>query len=78
MKQNRTLPNWRGFSGPWENEERLVDLLVIDEAHHMRNPETQTNRLGQLMRNVSEYLVLLTATPIHNHNYDIFSPTPSP
>ena len=61
------------FLRSMENEERLVDLLVIDEAHHMRNPETQTNRLGQLMRNVSEYLVLLTATPIHNHSRDIFS-----
>ena len=48
-----------------ESEENLVDLLVIDEAHHMRNAETQTNSLGRLMRGVSEYLVLLTATPIH-------------
>ena len=61
------------FLKSMENEERLVDLLAIDEAHHMRNPETQTNRLGQLMRNVSEYLVLLTATPIHNYNRDLFS-----
>ena len=55
------------------DEDSLVDLLVIDEAHHLRNPETQTNRLGRLMRNVSEYLVLLTATPIHNYNHDLFS-----
>ena len=33
-----------------ESEERLCDLLVVDEAHHMRNPEAQTNSLGQLMR----------------------------
>lgn len=56
-----------------ESEERLVDLLVVDEAHHMRNPEAQTNALGQLMRSISEYLVLLTATPIHNYNRDLFS-----
>ena len=56
-----------------ESEESLVDLLVIDEAHHMRNAETQTNSLGRLMRGVSEYLVLLTATPIHNGNRDLFS-----
>lgn len=56
-----------------ENEEHLIDLLVVDEAHHMRNPSTQTNRLGQLMRDVSDYLVLLTATPIHNYNRDLFS-----
>ena len=61
------------FLRSMENEERLVDLLVVDEAHHMRNPSTQNNNLGQLMRNVSEYLVLLTATPIHNYNRDLFS-----
>ncbi|MDA9976104.1 SNF2-related protein [Alphaproteobacteria bacterium] len=61
------------FIRSMESEERLVDLLVVDEAHHMRNPEAQTNSLGQLMRNVSEYLVLLTATPIHNRNRDLFS-----
>ena len=61
------------FLRSMENEERLVDLLVVDEAHHMRNPATQNNNLGQLMRNVSEYLVLLTATPIHNYNRDLFS-----
>ncbi|MDY6826623.1 MAG: SNF2-related protein [Bacillota bacterium] len=56
-----------------ENEDRLVDLLVIDEAHHLRNPETQTNELGQLCKNVSDYTILLTATPIHNRNEDLFS-----
>ena len=56
-----------------ENESRLVDLLVIDEAHHLRNPETQTFEIGQLSKNVSEYTVLLTATPIHNRNEDLFS-----
>lgn len=56
-----------------EHEEHLIDLLVVDEAHYMRNPATQTNRLGQLMRGVSDYRVLLTATPIHNYNRDLFS-----
>lgn len=56
-----------------ENEERLIDLLVIDEAHYLRNPETQTNQLGQLLRNVSEYHVFLTATPLHTQNQNLFS-----
>ncbi len=56
-----------------EHEDRLVDVLVIDEAHYLRNPETQTNELGQLCKNVSEYTILLTATPIHNRNEDLFS-----
>ncbi|MCB2199029.1 DEAD/DEAH box helicase family protein [bacterium] len=56
-----------------ENDERLIDLLVIDEAHHLRNPETKTNELGELFKAVSEYAVFLTATPIHNKNNDLFS-----
>jgi superfamily II DNA or RNA helicase len=56
-----------------ENNPRLIDLLVIDEAHHLRNPETATHQLGQLLREVSEYRLLLTATPVHNKNRDLFS-----
>ncbi len=56
-----------------ESQERLIDLLVIDEAHHLRNQETQNNELGKLFKNVSEYSVFLTATPIHNRNDDLFA-----
>jgi len=56
-----------------ENHDRLIDLLVIDEAHHMRNQETKNNELGKLFKNVSEYSVFLTATPIHNRNEDLFA-----
>src|SRR5205823_485294 len=56
-----------------ENDEPLIDLLVIDEAHYLRNPESQTHELGKLVRPVSANLLLLTATPIHNYNQDLFS-----
>jgi len=56
-----------------ENIEPVTDLLIIDEAHYLRNPESQTNELGQLLRPVTEHLVLLTATPIHNYNQDLFT-----
>lgn len=56
-----------------ENEDNLVDLLVIDEAHYLRNPETKTNLLGRLFRNVAEYVCFLTATPVHNKNQDLYS-----
>lgn len=55
------------------NEDRLIDLLVIDEAHHLRNSVTQNHLLGRLTRDVSEYAVFLTATPIHNRNDDLHS-----
>lgn len=61
------------FLRDMESEDRLLDLLVIDEAHHLRNPDTRTNDLGHLAKNVAEYSVLLTATPIHNRSDDLFS-----
>lgn len=51
----------------------LIDLLVIDEAHHMRNPETLLYGLGQLVNSVSSYRVFLSATPIHLRNRDLHS-----
>ena len=51
----------------------LLDLVVIDEAHYMRNPETATHQLGQLLRDVTEHIVLLSATPINLKNEDLFS-----
>lgn len=53
-------------------EEPLVDVLVIDEAHYLRNPETMTSKLGGLFRTVAEYVLLLSATPIHLKSRDLF------
>lgn len=53
--------------------DRLVDLLVIDEAHHMRNSGTQTNHLGQLLCGIAEHVAMLSATPINLHNRDLHS-----
>jgi SNF2 family DNA or RNA helicase len=51
----------------------LLDLLVIDEAHHMRNPETLLYSLGRLSNAVSSHRVFLSATPIHLRNRDLHS-----
>lgn len=53
-------------------EDPLIDLLIIDEAHYLRNPETQTAELGRLLRGVSAYAVLLSATPVHLRSDDLF------
>ncbi len=50
----------------------LFDLTIIDEAHYLRNPETMTAALGRLVREVSEYVVLLSATPVHLKSRDLF------
>ncbi len=41
-----------------EYEKTLLDLLIIDEAHYLRNPESMTSKLGKLFRPVSENILL--------------------
>ena len=55
------------------HDDPLVDLCVIDEAHYLRNRETMTAALGRLIRAVSDYIVLLSATPIHLRSDDLYS-----
>jgi len=52
-------------------DDPIVDMCVIDEAHYLRNPETMTAALGRLVRAVSDYIVLLSATPIHLRSGDL-------
>jgi len=52
--------------------EPLLHLVIIDEAHYLRNPATANNRLGRLLRDAAEHLLLLTATPIQLGNENLF------
>lgn len=46
------------------------DFVIVDEAHHARNP--LTHRYGELSAIVADTpLLLLTATPIHNRRDDL-------
>lgn len=54
------------------HDEPLIDLLIVDEAHYLRNPQSMTSRLGRLLRDVAEHVVLLSATPIHLRNEDLY------
>lgn len=51
----------------------LFDLVVIDEAHYMRNLGTLTNLLGQLLRDSSRHSLLLTATPYQTSSTNLFN-----
>ena len=48
------------------------DLVIIDEAHHMRNPGTRTNSIGKALSSVSDAVLMLSATPIQLHSEDLF------
>lgn len=47
-------------------------LLIVDEAHHLRNPESNSNELARFLCDVSEAVLFLTATPVHLGSRDLF------
>lgn len=55
------------------DNEPLTDLVIFDEAHYMRNRESAAYTLGELIRDTTDYLVLLSATPINLKNDDLFN-----
>ena len=58
-----------------ENEGRdpLFDLVIVDEAHYMRNSETHSFKLGEALRSVSRNFLLLSATPIQTGASNLYN-----
>ncbi|MFQ5672984.1 MAG: DEAD/DEAH box helicase [Nitrospinales bacterium] len=48
------------------------DLVIVDEAHHIRNPETYRHKAVRFFCDHAEAVVFLTATPIQLGNNDLF------
>lgn len=55
-----------------ESEDPIFDLAIIDEAHYLRNPASQTSKLGGMIRAVSDGMVMLSATPIQLKSEDLY------
>ncbi|MBK8013938.1 MAG: DEAD/DEAH box helicase [Deltaproteobacteria bacterium] len=55
-----------------EGLEPTIDLVVLDEAHRLRNPRTWQNRLGNALGVCAEAMVLLTATPIQTELANLY------
>jgi superfamily II DNA/RNA helicase len=49
------------------------DLVIVDEAHELRNPETLSHALGQLLADRAAAMLLLTATPAQTSLEDLRS-----
>jgi superfamily II DNA or RNA helicase len=58
-----SLSRRRAFTGNY-------GFLIVDEAHHARNPSTQRYETLSRLASRSD-MILLTATPVHNHRKDI-------
>lgn len=48
------------------------DLVIIDEAHHIKNPNTYAYQAAQMFCENAESIVLLTATPIQLGDKDLY------
>ena len=69
---NNASTKFAQFLSENAHDEPLLDLLIVDEAHYLRNPQSMTSRLGRLLRDVADHVVLLSATPIHLKNADLY------
>jgi len=56
-----------------KRSEPLFELVIIDEAHHTRNSETDSNELGNILSSMTEMMLMLSATPLNLRNEDLFN-----
>lgn len=49
------------------------DLLIVDEAHHLRSPDSNANKLARFLCSVSRAVVFLTATPVQLGSQNLFT-----
>lgn len=54
------------------DELSLYDFVVFDEAHYLRNRTTSGNLFANLLRDASENMLFLTATPIQTSSDNLF------
>ena len=55
-----------------EEAQLFLDLLIADEAHRLRNPETLQHALGEALGPLSDAMVFLSATPVQNRLDDLW------
>ena len=56
------------------NEKRIhFDLIIVDEAHQWRNPDTKLSALGEILSEYADAMLMLTATPLHIGSENLFN-----
>ena len=82
MRRGRDLPTFAWIASyeslrrpeitkPLSDLEPPIDLVIMDEAHKVRNSETQQHALAKALSN-ADAMVLLTATPIQTSRENLF------
>lgn len=57
----------------WQQDHFPLDLVVFDEAHHMRNAGTSNFQLGDSLSQNAGAVLCVSATPVNNSNNDLHS-----
>jgi SNF2 family DNA or RNA helicase len=57
----------------WEAMPPPLDILVIDEAHHLKNSETKAHKACRTAAESADAVLALTATPIQIGSRDLFN-----
>ena len=57
----------------WEAMPPPLDVLVIDEAHHLKNSETKAHKACRAAAESADAVLALTATPIQIGSRDLFN-----
>lgn len=63
----------RGLMREWEDMPPTLDVLIIDEAHHLKNTGTLSHRACRQAADAADAVLALTATPIHIGSRDLFN-----
>ncbi len=56
-----------------ERLDPIWSLVIVDEAHHMRNSGTESNQVGHLISMLTQMMVMLSATPLNLRDEDLFN-----
>ena len=51
----------------------FMDLLIMDEAHYLRNPGAMVAKMGLILARSAGGVLLLSATPVSNKNSDLLT-----
>jgi len=55
------------------NMDRLFDVMILDEAHHVRNLDTNSHQVVRYLCEKSEAVIFLSATPIHTGAHNLWA-----
>lgn len=74
----RAICSLESFRNPavaqeWEAMPPPLDLMIIDEAHHLKNSETKAHKACREAAGSADAVLALTATPIQMGSRDLFN-----